>query len=72
MSVFTELRDLWAGWCFLLLSDIDQDGDLDFFDVSAFVLAFSLMGPEGDWDNEGDWDFFDVSGYSNAFAMRCP
>jgi hypothetical protein len=53
-------------------ADLDGDGDVDFFDVSIFVSAFSALDPLGDFDHDGDWDFFDVSSFVAAFAAGCP
>jgi len=53
-------------------ADITGEGDLDFFDVSAFLTAFAMMDPVADFTGEGDFDFFDVSAFLTAFAAGCP
>ncbi|MEX0875916.1 MAG: matrixin family metalloprotease [Phycisphaerales bacterium] len=53
-------------------ADLNEDGNLDFFDVSQFLSAFSGMQPDGDFNNDGNWDFFDISGFLNAFSNGCP
>jgi len=53
-------------------ADITGDGNLDFFDVSAFLNAFNSMQPDGDFNDDGSFDFFDVSAFLNAFQAGCP
>jgi len=53
-------------------ADLTGDGELDFFDVSAFLTAFGSMDPIADLTNDGVWDFFDVSAFLSAFAAGCP
>ena len=52
--------------------DLTGDGRVDFFDVSAFLTAFSNMDPVADWNNDGRWNFFDVSAFLGAFTAGCP
>ncbi len=52
--------------------DINEDGILNFFDVSSFLASFSNMGGIGDWNDDGQWNFFDVSGFLGAFSAGCP
>jgi len=47
-------------------------GTLDFFDVQAFLNAFSAMDPASDINNDGLFDFFDVQAFLNAFSAGCP
>lgn len=53
-------------------ADINNDGVLDFFDVSGFISAFNAGEPDGDFNEDGNFDFFDVSGFINAFNAGCP
>ena len=53
-------------------ADLTGEGDLDFFDVSAFVNAFAAMDTIADFTGDGNFDFFDVSGFVNAFGAGCP
>ncbi len=53
-------------------ADLTDDGVLDFFDVSAFLGAYSSMDPTADFDNNGVFNFFDVSGFLSAFNAGCP
>jgi hypothetical protein len=53
-------------------ADLTGDGNLDFFDVSAFLNAFNTQDSIADFDGNGAWDFFDVSAFLNAFNAGCP
>ncbi|MAO22379.1 MAG: hypothetical protein CMJ25_16660 [Phycisphaerae bacterium] len=53
-------------------ADINGDGDLNFFDVSAFLAAFSSMDPVADFTGDGMYNFFDVSAFLGAFSGGCP
>lgn len=49
-------------------ADLNNDGTLDFFDVSAFLSAFSAQNPIADFNNDGVFNFFDVSAFLSAFS----
>jgi len=53
-------------------ADLTGDGVLDFFDVSAFISAFSAQDPVADLNADRVWDFFDVSAYIDAYNAGCP
>jgi FG-GAP repeat protein len=53
-------------------ADINSDGTLNFFDVSAFITALANNDPIADFTNDGRWNFFDVSAFLQAFAAGCP
>ena len=53
-------------------ADMNGDGSLNFFDVSAFLNAFALNDPSADFTGDGMFNFFDVSAFLNAFAAGCP
>lgn len=53
-------------------ADFTGDGELNFFDVSAFLAAFSAAQPEGDFNGDGLYNFFDVSAFLAAFSAGCP
>tara|TARA_R110002073_G_scaffold336260_1_gene531372 strand:- start:112063 stop:112473 length:411 start_codon:yes stop_codon:yes gene_type:complete len=53
-------------------ADLTGDGILNFFDVSAFLGAFSAQLPEADFTGDGSFNFFDVSAFLTAFGMGCP
>lgn len=53
-------------------ADLTGDGVLDFFDVSAFLNAYTAMDPLADFTSDGVYDFFDVSAFLNAYNVGCP
>ena len=53
-------------------ADLNGDGMLNFFDVSAFLSAFAAQNPIADFNNDGLFNFFDVSAFLAAFAQGCP
>lgn len=53
-------------------ADLTGDGSVNFFDVSAFLTAFTNMDPIADFTNDGNFNFFDVSAFLSAFALGCP
>jgi|GEM_PF-3064009 len=54
----------------------NPDGVLNFFDISAFIGAFTAMDPAADFappgNPDGVFNFFDVSAYIAAFNAGCP
>ena len=54
------------------LADLNGDGALNFFDVSAFLSAFSNGDLVADFTGDGDLNFFDVSAFLTAFSAGCP
>lgn len=54
------------------VADLTGDGVLDFFDVSAFLNAYTAMDPGADLTGDGVFDFFDVSAFLNAYSAGCP
>lgn len=53
-------------------ADLNGDGALDFFDISAFLGAFTAQDPIADFDSNGVYNFFDISLFLNAFTSGCP
>ncbi len=53
-------------------ADMTGDGTLNFFDISAFLSAFSVQDPIADFDGNGTFNFFDISAFLEAFAAGCP
>ncbi len=54
------------------IADLDGDGQLNFFDVSTFLVAFGDEDPAADLNNDGLYDFFDVSTFLVAYSDGCP
>ena len=48
--------------------DFNADGDLNFFDVSAFLSAFNSGDISADLNNDCAFNFFDVSLFLTAFS----
>ena len=53
-------------------ADLNDDGELNFFDVSAFLLAFNEEDAIADLNGDGLFNFFDVSTFLTQFAAGCP
>jgi hypothetical protein len=47
-------------------------GELNFFDVSAFLVAFNASDAAADLNDDGEFNFFDVSGFLVAYGDGCP
>jgi hypothetical protein len=47
-------------------------GELNFFDVSEFLSAFSSNDSSADINDDGSWNFFDVSDFLSVFSAGCP
>jgi len=54
------------------IPDFTGDGELDFFDLSAFLTLLQAEDPQADLTMDGNWDVFDVSLFLNLFSMGCP
>ena len=52
--------------------DLNGDGFLNFFDISAFLMAFANMDPSADFNNDGFFNFFDISAFLMEFSAGCP
>ncbi|MDF1809738.1 MAG: S8 family serine peptidase [Phycisphaerales bacterium] len=53
-------------------ADINGDGDLNFFDVSAYLSAFGAADLIADFNGDGELNFFDVSAFVTALNAGCP
>ena len=53
-------------------ADLTGDGVLNFFDVSAFLIAYNSMQPSADFNGDGQFNFFDVSAFLVAYSAGCP
>lgn len=53
-------------------ADLNNDGELNFFDVSAFIDAYNTQDPVADFAEPfGEFNFFDVSAFIAAFNAGC-
>ncbi|MDF1810455.1 MAG: GC-type dockerin domain-anchored protein [Phycisphaerales bacterium] len=66
---FVSNADIFTSFC---SADINNDGTLNFFDVSGFLSAFGFQDPIADFNNDGTFNFFDVSAFLSVFAAGCP
>ena len=53
-------------------ADINGDGQLTFFDVSAFLQAYGDADPDADFNGDGMFNFFDVTAFIVSFNAGCP
>lgn len=53
-------------------ADLDGNGELNFFDISAYLGLYNAGSAQADLDNNGELNFFDVSAYLAAYAAGCP
>ena len=51
---------------------VEPFGQLDFFDVSAFLTAFNNGDSSADFDGNGSFDFFDISLFLGTYNVGCP
>ncbi len=56
----------------ICIADFNNDGTLDFFDISAFVSSFVAMETQADLNDDGLYNFFDVSAFVSAYTTGCP
>ncbi len=53
--------------------DIDFNGTLNFFDITAFITLFNAQDPDADISAPfGAWNFFDIAAYIGQFNAGCP
>ncbi len=53
------------------LADVNNDGVLNFFDVSKFLSDFAASDPAADFTGDGLFNFFDVSVFLANFSGGC-
>ncbi len=53
-------------------ADINEDGDFDFYDASAFLSAHRAGIPSADFDQSGTIDNNDVAAFVQALTNPCP
>ncbi|MGV6815211.1 MAG: cytochrome c peroxidase [Phycisphaerales bacterium] len=69
LTIFCSMNGTCINHC---PADLSSDGQLDFFDVSAFLNAFSSNNPAADFTGDGILNFFDVSAFLAVFSAGCP
>ena len=52
--------------------DLNDDGTLNYFDISAFLVGYSAGDLAMDFNGDGDLNFFDVSAFLIAYQEGCP
>lgn len=53
-------------------ADFNNDGELNFFDIQAFLAAFAAHDPSADFTDDGQFNFFDVQEFLAIFSAGCP
>ncbi|MGV6813462.1 MAG: FG-GAP-like repeat-containing protein [Phycisphaerales bacterium] len=53
-------------------ADLNGDGSINFFDVSAYLTLFTTQHPQGDLTGDGQFNFFDVSQFLASLSAGCP
>jgi len=53
-------------------ADFNNDNELNFFDISAFLSAFTKSDPAADFNTDMDFNFFDISAFLSAYGAGCP
>ena len=69
LVIFCSMNGLCVNNC---PADLTGDAQLNFFDVSAFLAAFSSDDSAADFTGDGQLNFFDISAFLAAFAAGCP
>ena len=54
------------------IPDLDASGDLNFFDITAFLSAYQTRDPLIEFNGDGAFNFYELSFYLAAFAAGCP
>ncbi len=52
--------------------DVNNDGFLNFFDISAVIHGIGDSDPRVDYTGDGSWDFFDLSAFLTMYQSGCP
>lgn len=66
------LVDISEGCSAVCPADFNADGTLNFFDVSAFLVAYLALEPAADLAGDGVHNFFDVSAFLVSYGSGCP
>ncbi len=52
--------------------DLTGEGDLNFLDISEFLMLYANQDPAVDFEPDGNYNFLDVSAFLAVFAAGCP
>ncbi len=53
-------------------ADLNNDGQLNFFDLSDYLTLYNAQSGTADMNGDGMLNFFDVSAYLNLYNTGCP
>jgi len=53
-------------------ADYNNDGQIDFIDIVAFLNLFNSQDPGADLNADHAWDFLDISVFIQAISAGCP
>lgn len=53
-------------------ADLNADCEVNFFDVSVFLSAYTAGDAVADFTGDGEFNFFDVSAFLSAYNDGCP
>lgn len=62
---------VFYGQAAVCIADFNQDGVVNFFDISAFLSAYVSMEEPADFNGDGLYDFFDLSIYVTSLTNGC-
>jgi hypothetical protein len=71
-SLNAGLITLDVAVCSPCSADLNGDGLTNFFDVSAFLVAYLSQDSSADFNGDGSLNYFDVSAFLQEFAIGCP
>ncbi len=55
------------------LADFNNDGNVNFFDISTFIAAYNAQSPSADIAAPfGTFNFFDIAAFISAYNAGCP
>lgn len=69
ITTFCTMTGVCVSFC---PADMNNDGVLNFFDISAFLQAFNAGDLSADFSNDGVFNFFDISAFLVEFSQGCP
>ncbi len=52
--------------------DLNGDGELDFLDISDFLMFYDSQNPFADFNGDGLFDFLDISDFLHGYSSGCP